>query len=539
MRSRTPWLSIAVLVAALASPGCDGDDDPAGAGGSGGASAASGAGGASAAGGASGAGGTGGGAGIAGGSGAGGAPAPTGAYSFESRFTPGESSVKYAGQTWRHVVIDDLKTFVGALTAEIDAGNPLGLADEASVRAALDFYFRFKTSGDGSVPHRIPTTPPPLQITYDDLNLDTDLVSKLAGNDAVTDHRDWKTEFRGWSDTALGGGAAISSPESFVDALFTAIAKNAVLHLDGMARHVPGAPATVANQLPVHVTESGLDLQQLLQKFLLGAIAYSQGTDDYLDDDVADKGLSSSNAQDGRNPYSTLEHAWDEGFGYFGAPRDYDEYTDEEIAKAGGRADWQGLHDTNGDGFIDLRSELVFGASANAAKRDLASAASAPTDYTKQAFDAFLAGRRLIAGAGATLTAQELDDLRRHRDSAVDAWERAIAATIVHYVNAVLRDMATLDTAEHSFLDHAKHWSELKGFALGLQFNPRSRVSAADFDALHAALGDRPVLGLAAGATAQQIADYRASLVGARALLGAAYDFEAANLGDANGENGW
>ena len=44
-----------------------------------------------------------------------------------------------------------------------------------------------------------------------------------------------------------------------------------------------GVRAPIAS---VTVTETGLDLRQLIQKFLLMAVPFSQGTDDYLDDDV-------------------------------------------------------------------------------------------------------------------------------------------------------------------------------------------------------------------------------------------------------------
>ena len=38
--------------------------------------------------------------------------------------------------------------------------------------------------------------------------------------------------------------------------------------------------------------------------------------------------------------------------------------------------------------------------------------------------------------------------------------------------------MAKLGTDEYDFYAHAKHWGELKGFALGLQFNPDSPLHA-------------------------------------------------------------
>ena len=71
-----------------------------------------------------------------------------------------------------------------------------------------------------------------------------------------------------------------------------------------------------------------------------GAVGFSQGADDYLDDDTEGKGLLADHtAADEGKPYTALEHAWDEGFGYFGGARNYLLYTDEEIAGEGGRDD--------------------------------------------------------------------------------------------------------------------------------------------------------------------------------------------------------
>ena len=265
------------------------------------------------------------------------------------------------------------------------------------------------------------------------------------------------------------------------------------------------------------------------------AVAFSQGADDYLDDDTEDKGLLSSNERAGENTYSTLEHQWDEGFGYFGAARDYDMYTDDEIASAGGRDDWQGLHDTNGDCRIDLTAEVNFAASVNAAKRDRG--ATVATDFTGDAFQAFVDGRALIASVDGPLSEAQLDELRGYRDAALAAWEAAYAATVVHYINDTLADMDAFGTEDYSFTDHAKHWSELKGFALGFQFNRFSPMLesigspgvATRFTRFHALVGDAPVLA-DAGETA--IADYRAALEEARELVGEAYGFDEDNLAD-------
>ncbi len=444
-------------------------------------------------------------------------------YAFESRYEAGVSSVAYDGQVFRQLLIEDLKTFVGRLGSLIDA-DATGLFDtEEEVLAALDFYYRFDASSEGEE-ILFSTTPDALQSTWGEVSSGKDLVGKVAGNDSVTDHRAWEAgDFRGWT-TALGR-VEVTSPETLVQAMFTALAENAAARAAG---EQPRGPA--GEELPVYVLANGLDLQQLVQKFLVMAVGFSQGTDDYLDDDVENKGLRSANTRDGDNAYSTLEHQWDEAFGYFGAARDYDLYTDDEIAAAGGRPEWQIFHDTNGDCRIDLLSEVNFAGSTNAAKRDRG--ATTEVDFTRDAFAAFVAGRALIHSVEGALSEDQLMMLRVHRDAAEQAWEKAYAATVVHYVNDVLSHMENFGTEAYSFLDHAKHWAEMKGFALGLQFNPRSPLhESADegtlFERMHALLGDAPVLATAEEAA---ISAYRADLLAARALLGDAYDFAEADV---------
>jgi hypothetical protein len=284
----------------------------------------------------------------------------------------------------------------------------------------------------------------------------------------------------------------------------------------------------------VHLTAEGHDLNQLVEKFLNVAITFSQGVDDYLDSDVEGKGLHASNEPVEGVEYTDLAHAWDEGFGYFGAARDYGDYTDEEIAQKGGREDWQGYHDTNSDGLVSLLSEYNLGASVNAAKRDLGSAQSAPTDFTQDVFDAFVAGRALIHHNPGPLNDEQMGVLEGHRDTIVLGWEKVYAATVIHYLNEVLGDMATIETDDYDFARHAKHWSEMKGFALGFQFNPRSPLSDDDFAAFHDHVGTAPVL---EDVTALEA--YKADLLAARGLLRDAYGFEPDNLGDDDGQGGW
>ena len=375
------------------------------------------------------------------------------------------------------------------------------------------------------MPIRLQTDPSAMQVTYGDISTSANLFGKLAGNDSVTDFRDWLTQFAGWSDASLAtNGGSITSPTGFVQALFETIEENAIGRAAGTMRTAPDGTV-----LPVFVTEDGRDLRQLTNKFLLSAITFHQAADDYLDDDVPGKGLRSSNVP-GDGDATDLEHGWDEAFGYFGAALNYGDFSSEALA--GGPR----FIDANGDGRVNFLSEYNFGAAVNAAKRDNASAETARTNFMGDAFLAFRTGRAIISAADGELTDEQMADLRVQRDAAILAWESAIAATCVHYINDVLQDMNTFGTADYSFLDHAKHWSELKGFALGFQFNPRSPMDQGQFGTFHTSIADAPVL---ANASPTAISDYRASLVAARAMLGSVYGFDTANLGDESGENGW
>ncbi|MEQ8977198.1 MAG: DUF4856 domain-containing protein, partial [Deltaproteobacteria bacterium] len=275
---------------------------------------------------------------------------PPTTYTFESRFEAGASSVVHSGQTLRHVLIVDMKNRVSGLTDRIDMGTFTPTTGD--VMAELEFYLEFDAASAGGETHGIDTTPAALQTTYGEIG-SANLIGKIAGNDEAGQHEDWTMAFRGWDD------ASVTTPESLVRLWFAELDTLAARRAAG---DIPVDPDGNAIS-EVYVSPEGLDYSQLLQKFLTGAIAYSQGADDYLDDDTDGKGLRTDNTMaDGDSPYTALEHQWDEGFGYFGASHDYAMYDDDEIAAAGGREGWSsGYHDTVGDGSIDLLSEYVFG----------------------------------------------------------------------------------------------------------------------------------------------------------------------------------
>lgn len=448
-------------------------------------------------------------------------------YSFESQITAGESAVSYTGQTARQMLIEDLVTALQGL--QDDPG-----ADATAIENDLDFYiggnvdntnYNYSLDGETLIPGP----------TFGDISTGKNLDGKIAGGNGTGGGETSKligNEFFGWGE--LGVNAL---PIDLVDLFIERVATEATDGTDPQFA-ITGGTANIGT---VTVDAAGRDYRQLIQKFLLGAVTFSQGTNDYLQTDFAD---DANHEQDGDAPYTFAEHKWDEAFGYFGAARDYNSYSDEEIA---GDAFYK---DSNNDGSIDLRSEVNLANSTNCAKRDKGSTSG--TDFSKTTFDAFVAGRFILnqAAAEGSLSAEQLDELNGHIDVAAKTWEKCIAATVVHYINDVVDDMETFDDSgvfadQANFLNLAKHWGEMKGFALGLQFSPNSPfrdgsvsgIGLQDLKDLLALMGDAPVLadgsqnGVAPAGTAQEAIDaYIADLLAIRSTLQTAYEFDSADV---------
>jgi hypothetical protein len=433
---------------------------------------------------------------------------------YDFRNEQGESSVSYSGQIARHVLIKELYNYIGGSFATDAQSMTADL-----LLAKLMQYYKISDADYEVIAGNMNLTfvENAQQATLADISgSHKDLSGKIAGNDATGQHKDWNdtASFEGWA------GLEINTPEGLMNALFAQLVERV---------QQPSVLAPNGKEVETHyVTADGVDLKQLTQKFLYGAVAFSQGTDDYLDDATEGKGLQTSNIP-GEKSYTNLEHQWDEGFGYFGAARNYLAYSDEEVAGKGGRENWQGKNDYNADGKIDVNAEYNFGNSTNAAKRDLGS--DGATDYSKEAFDAFFAGRKLIAdNVGTELTAEQLTQLKAYAVAATAAWEKSISATVVHYINDSVADLEEMKAGEYDaakFATLAKHWSEMKGFALNLQFNPESpfnnEANVGKFAQMHALMGNKPVLGAQADVEA-----YIADLKAARDILQQVYGFDAA-----------
>ena len=346
-------------------------------------------------------------------------------FVFESRFSEGESSVYYNGQVVRQLLINDIKTQCGTDAGSGDASTLLSMmANDDESRTIL-------TS----------TSPASVQSTYRSIS-SSHLNDRLA---AVADYT-----VVGYNDNA---GNLIST---WVTDLVNNGKTNA----------------------------AGLRLDQMIQKTLWGAVSYWQGTSKYMskipDDD-------NSMSDDG-DPWTAMEHHWDESFGYFGAARDYNTgYTDDDDRKS------DPYHDSNGDGAIDFLSEYNSGWAVTAAKRDLVEA-SVDYDFTKTMMDAYLEGRTLITNQA------PLEEILVQRDIILNTWEKVVAAVTIHYINDVNADMMALYPADSTAgplsdasADYNNHWAEMRAYAHCLLYNDFKTITDANLQAVLEAMGTKPV----------------------------------------------
>lgn len=222
----------------------------------------------------------------------------------------------------------------------------------------------------------------------------------------------------------------------------------------------------------------GYDYRQIFSKFAMGAVFYHQAVDVYLDERItAASHRNDAPYKDGA-AYTGKEHVWDEAFGYFGAPAHALDLTPAEVyGITKQKAELFDKADANDDGFVDLSSEMAFAHAYYAAGADK----GGKSNYLHTITQAFVDGRQLIADAnGEQLTDDELAKLADYADTIKQNWERVIAEAAFKYAGSVYKDiqalLAAIDSGESTsdiIRVYAKHWGELKGFAMSLGVSGR------------------------------------------------------------------
>lgn len=334
-----------------------------------------------------------------------------------------KNSVSYSGQIARHVLHDSLKKL---------AGKGDGGKNAAELEAQMLSYFN---GSDKDLPIIAPASKDGFKVKQKTVN-------------EISKGKNISGKFYNGAMPAWPGDKS---------------GKDVVMH---MIKH-----ASMANK--GFDAENGYDWGQLISKFTMGAMMYNQAVDNYLDEKLsADKKPNNKPYKDGA-AYTGKEHSWDEAFGYWGAPAHTLSLTAQQAYGIAKQKDLAAA-DANGDGMVDLKSEMVFGPAYYAAGADKGGTKS--TKYLPTIMQAFLDGRKLITSAeGKALTDQQRAQLKAYAATIESNWEKVLAEAAFKYAGSVYGDIGKIVNAtgemekEKAYRAYAKHWGELKGFVMALQ----------------------------------------------------------------------
>ncbi len=339
-----------------------------------------------------------------------------------------ETSVSYTGQIARHALHDSLKVLAERGDGESDAELLQTMRD----------YFSGKPEGRAIVDPTSKEGFPILQTEIDQLSGGKNLAGKTYGG-AV----------QGWPNNMTGSEVV----EFWIE-----------------------KAAAADNGFDMR---NGYEYPQLISKFIMGATFYNQAVDNYMDEKLAADVKPNDKPYGEGDPYTGKEHSWDEAFGYFGAPAHTLSLTPQQVYDiAKQKPGALEAADHNGDGKVDLLSEMTFGPAYYAAGFDAGTYGSEnPTEYLHTIVEHFYAGRKLIAEAdGEPLSEAERTQLREHAATIEETWQRVLAEAVFKYAGSTYEYLEKLDVILEADGDTAEalesyihYWSELKGFAMALQ----------------------------------------------------------------------
>jgi hypothetical protein len=189
----------------------------------------------------------------------------------------------------------------------------------------------------------------------------------------------------------------------------------------------------------------GFEPAQLIEKGIMGACFYYQatGVEGYLSD--TDGGLLADNSANAEGQdYTELQHHWDEGFGYLGAPTTFSsENTDG--------SQYHAKYSLKGEaGDMEIADNLM---------------------------KAFYLGRKAIDDKDLTTAKAQALEVKKQ-------WELAIVAAGIYYLNSAAGDSFSNDAARMHEL------SEAYAFIWSLKFNENKVASVSQVDEVLALLGD-------------------------------------------------
>ena len=238
-----------------------------------------------------------------------------------------------------------------------------------------------------------------------------------------------------WKNTDLNGSTKdlASKTSDAVAGLFGTLAddiETASTSNQTAANGVAGTITSTTGKTRVF-NELGHEPAELTEKLAMGAIFYYQATAVYLSDSKMN--VDNETVEEGKG--TTMQHHWDEAFGYWGVPTDF--------GSANFTYDKTQAYHRFWAKYTNEMNE-VLGVNAKLMK-------------------AFIKGRDAINRKDYTTRDEAIAEVR-------DTWELIVAGMTIHYLNGAKANIADDISRNHQL-------SEGLGFMLSLQFNPTAKIS--------------------------------------------------------------
>ncbi|MDZ7773600.1 MAG: DUF4856 domain-containing protein [Balneolaceae bacterium] len=186
------------------------------------------------------------------------------------------------------------------------------------------------------------------------------------------------------------------------------------------------------------VDEKGREFGQLIEKGLMGAVFYNQIFNVYLTDARIGPDVENEDLAEGAN-YTPKEHHFDEAFGYWGVPVDFQsDWPEDREDEPRFWGHYSDVVDNVRDGMLGTNSTIM---------------------------DAFIRGRTAIVNKDEAALDEQVDIL-------YEQLELVAAATAVHYINDTLGHLSAGNTGE-AFHTLSEAWA----FVNALKYSPRRAIT--------------------------------------------------------------
>jgi len=220
----------------------------------------------------------------------------------------------------------------------------------------------------------------------------------------------------------------------------------------------------------------GTDYKAFAISFLKATITYHQLTAVHLD--IQDL-LTSNPGATQTESYTEIQHQWDLAFGYFGGRKNYLKHKSLPP-----------YNDDNFDEKIDLSSEYNFYLANEARSRD--NTPVPETNFSYDIIENFLLGRTVINNSFRESNNEWQEEIPYYTNRILVNIEKLMAANLIHHLNEIKYTAKFYLLGDDYKRNYFTAWSNSKGVALALQFNPNSTLSRDQLIEINDLIGGKP-----------------------------------------------